>query len=111
MVCHFHNDYGLGTINAITAVSCGFKVVSVTANGYGERAGNVKLHEFVTALNVLYGVELPGFKYDKLRELARFMERMSGIPIQQHEPIIGEKVFAHESGHPHARHADRSPHV
>ena len=103
MVCHFHNDYGLGTINASTAVSCGFKVVSVTANGYGERAGNVKLHEFVTALNVLYGVEIPGFKYNKLRELARFMERMSGIPMQQHEPIIGSKVFAHESGiHTHA---------
>ena len=103
MVCHLHNDYGLGTINAITAVSCGFKVVSVTANGYGERAGNVKLHEFVTALNVLYGVEIPGFKYGKLRELARFMERVSGVPVQQHEPIIGAKVFAHESGiHTHA---------
>lgn len=103
MVCHFHNDYGLGTINAITAVACGFTVVSVTANGYGERAGNVKLHEFVAALNVLYGIEIPGFKYGKLRELARFMERMSGIPMQQHEPIVGEKVFAHESGiHTHA---------
>jgi 2-isopropylmalate synthase len=98
IVAHLHNDYGLGTINAITAVSCGFKVVSVTANGYGERAGNVKLHEFVVALRVLYGIELPGFKYDKLRELARFMERMSGIPLQQHEPIVGSKVFAHESG-------------
>jgi 2-isopropylmalate synthase len=98
IVAHLHNDYGLGTINAITAVSCGFKVVSVTANGYGERAGNVKLHEFVVALRVLYGVELPGFKYDKLRELARFMERMSGVPLQQHEPIVGSKVFAHESG-------------
>jgi len=108
MVCHFHNDYGLGSINAITAVSCGFKVVSVTANGYGERAGNVKLHEFVTALNVLYGIEIPGFKYGKLRELARFMERMSGIPMQQHEPIIGSKVFAHESGiHTHAMLIDR----
>jgi isopropylmalate/homocitrate/citramalate synthase len=98
IVAHLHNDYGLGTINAITAVSCGFKVVSVTANGYGERAGNVKLHEFVVALRVLYGIELPGFKYEKLRELARFMERMSGIPLQQHEPIVGSKVFAHESG-------------
>ena len=87
-----------GTINAITATSCGFKVISVTANGYGERAGNVKLHEFVVALRVLYGIELPGFKYGKLRELARFMERMSGIPLQQHEPIVGAKVFAHESG-------------
>lgn len=98
IVAHLHNDYGLGTINAITAVSCGFTVISVTANGYGERAGNVKLHEFVVALRVLYGIELPGFRYDKLRELARFMERMSGIPLQQHEPIVGSKVFAHESG-------------
>ncbi len=98
IVAHLHNDYGLGTINAITAVSCGFKVVSVTANGYGERAGNVKLHEFVVALRVLYGIEIPSFKYAKLRELARFMERMSGIPLQQHEPIVGSKVFAHESG-------------
>jgi isopropylmalate/homocitrate/citramalate synthase len=98
IVAHLHNDYGLGTVNAITATACGFKVVSVTANGYGERAGNVKLHEFVVALRVLYGIELPGFKYEKLRELARFMERMSGIPLQQHEPIVGSKVFAHESG-------------
>jgi 2-isopropylmalate synthase len=103
LVAHLHNDYGLGTINAITATSCGFKVISVTANGYGERAGNVKLHEYAVAMRVLYGVEIPGFKYGKLRELARFMERMSGIPMQQHEPIVGSKVFAHESGiHTHA---------
>ncbi len=98
IVAHLHNDYGLGTANAIVATSSGFKVISVTANGYGERAGNVKLHEFVVALRVLYGIDLPGFRYDKLRELARFMERMSGIPLQQHEPIVGSKVFAHESG-------------
>ncbi|MDQ6933455.1 MAG: hypothetical protein M3160_09825, partial [Candidatus Eremiobacteraeota bacterium] len=105
---HFHNDYGLATINCITALACGFKVFSVTANGYGERAGNVPLHQVVTALNVLYGVEIPGFQYGKLRELARFMERMSGIPVAQHEPIIGAKVFAHESGiHTHAMLLDR----
>ncbi len=98
LVAHLHNDYGLGTINAITALAAGFTVISVTANGYGERAGNVKLHEFVVALRALYGVEIPGFKYNKLRDLARFMEKMSGIPMQQHEPIVGTKVFAHESG-------------
>ncbi|HET9030225.1 MAG TPA: hypothetical protein VFN49_08610 [Candidatus Aquilonibacter sp.] len=108
VVAHLHNDYGLGTINAITATSCGFKVISVTANGYGERAGNVKLHEYAVALRVLYGIEIPGLKYHKLRELARFMERMSGIPMQQHEPIIGSKVFAHESGiHTHGVLIDR----
>jgi methanogen homocitrate synthase len=98
IVAHLHNDYGLGTANALEATSCGFKVISLTANGYGERAGNVKLHEYVVALRVLYGIEIPGFQYSKLRELARFMERMSGIPMQPHEPIIGTHVFAHESG-------------
>lgn len=108
VVAHLHNDYGLATINAITATSCGFKVISVTANGYGERAGNVKLHEYTVALRVLYGIEIPGFRYDKLRDLARFMERMSGMPMQQHEPIVGSKVFTHESGiHTHGVLIDR----
>jgi isopropylmalate/homocitrate/citramalate synthase len=100
---HFHNDYGLATINCITSLACGFKAFTVTANGYGERAGNVPLHQVVTALRVLYGVEIPGFKYEKLRELARFMESVSGFPIEAHEPIIGANVFSHESGiHTHA---------
>ena len=100
---HFHNDYGLATINCITSLACGFKAFTVTANGYGERAGNVPLHQVVTALRVLYGIEIPGFKYEKLRDLARFMENISGIPIQAHEPIIGSNVFSHESGiHTHA---------
>lgn len=100
---HFHNDYGLGTINCITSLACGFRAFTVTANGYGERAGNVPLHQVVTALRVLYGIEIPGFKYHKLRELARFMESVSGIPIEAHEPIIGANVFSHESGiHTHA---------
>jgi isopropylmalate/homocitrate/citramalate synthase len=46
----------------------------------------------------VYGVEIPGFKYHKLRELGRFMESMSGIPVQAHEPIIGANVFTHETG-------------
>jgi len=100
---HFHNDYGLATINCITSLASGFKAFTVTANGYGERAGNVPLHQVVTALRVLYGVEIPGFKYEKLRELARFMESVSGFPIEAHEPIIGANVFSHESGiHTHA---------
>jgi len=98
IVAHLHNDYGLGTVNAITAVSSGFKVVSVTANGYGERAGNVKLHEFVVALRVLYGIELPGSSIRSCASWRVSWSAMSGIPLQQHEPIVGSKVFAHESG-------------
>ncbi|HUY10697.1 MAG TPA: hypothetical protein VMV73_00390 [Candidatus Dormibacteraeota bacterium] len=108
VVAHLHNDYGLGTINAITATACGFKAISLTANGYGERAGNVKLHEYTVALRQLYGIEIPGFKYERLRDLARFMEKMSGVPMQQHEPIVGTRVFTHESGiHTHGVLIDR----
>jgi len=95
---HFHNDYGLATANCIASLASGFKAFTVTANGYGERAGNVYLHQVVTALRVLYGIDIPGFKYEKLRELGRFMESMSGIPVQAHEPIIGANVFTHETG-------------
>jgi isopropylmalate/homocitrate/citramalate synthase len=105
---HFHNDYGLATANCIASLACGFKAFTVTANGYGERAGNVYLHQVVTALRVLYGIEIPGFKYEKLRELGRFMESMSGVPVQAHEPIIGANVFTHETGiHAHAMLIDR----
>jgi isopropylmalate/homocitrate/citramalate synthase len=98
VVAHFHNDFGLATINAITAAASGFKTISVTANGYGERAGNVKLHELVVALRILYGVTIPGFDYSGLRSLARLLECYSGMPLQSHEPIVGLGVFAHESG-------------
>jgi isopropylmalate/homocitrate/citramalate synthase len=43
-------------------------------------------------------VVIPGFGYEKLRELARQMERVSGIPVQPTEPGIGLNVFSHESG-------------
>src|SRR5436189_2406876 len=46
----------------------------------------------------LFGIEIPGFHYDKLRTLARSLERMSGIPVQPTEPGIGLNVFSHESG-------------
>ena len=95
----------------ITAVSCGFKVVSVTANGYGERAGNVKLHEFVTALNVLYGMEIPDFKY---REAARACA-LHGT-YERHPDAAARADHRLQSvcarvGHSHACDADRSPHV
>ena len=98
LLIHFHNDYGLGTINTIAALACGAKAFCVNVNGYGERAGNAPLHEVVAALRQLYGVEIPGFKYHKLRELSRLVEKYSGMPIQAHAPIIGDMVFSHESG-------------
>ncbi len=98
LVCHFHNDFGLANINTIRAMSHGINVPTCTVNGMGERAGNAPLHQVVVTLKQLYGIELPHFKYEKLRELRRIVEDYSGIPVSAHEPIIGEGVFTHESG-------------
>ena len=95
---HFHNDYGLATINNIAAFAQGMEVFNGSLNGLGERAGNASLQEFVAALRWLYGIEIPGFRYDQLRAISRLVERHSGVPIALNDPIIGGGVFTHESG-------------
>ena len=98
LVCHFHNDFGMANVNTIRAMSHGINVPTCTANGMGERAGNAPLHQVVTSLKLLYGITLPHFKYEKLRELTHMVEDYSGIPVSAHEPVIGKGVFTHESG-------------
>ncbi len=98
IVVHFHNDFGLAGINTIRAMSHGITVPTCTINGMGERAGNAPLHEVVVGLKLLYGIDLPRFKYEKLRDLRKLVEEYSGIPVSANTPIIGEGVFIHESG-------------
>ncbi len=98
MVSHFHNDYDLATVNTMAACRHGMPSFSVTVNGIGERAGNSPLHSVVTALKELYGVTIPGFRYDLLGEARRLVEDYSGIMLQPHEPVVGDHVFVHESG-------------
>jgi isopropylmalate/homocitrate/citramalate synthase len=98
LVVHFHNDLGLGAWNTVTALGSGAEVFTTSVNGIGERAGNTPMHQVLLQLRYLFDIEIPGFRYDKLRELARHLERISGIPVQPTEPGIGLNVFRHESG-------------
>jgi isopropylmalate/homocitrate/citramalate synthase len=98
LVVHFHNDLGLGAWNTVVALGSGADVFTTSVNGIGERTGNAPMHQVLMQLRYLFGIEIPGFRYDKLRELARLMERASGIPVQPTEPGIGLNVFSHESG-------------
>ncbi len=98
LVVHFHNDFDLATINTITAMSIGANIPTVTLGGIGERAGNAPLHSLLAALKMLYGVEVPEFRYDLINEATRMASRLAGIPMQPHEPIVGTNVYTHESG-------------
>ena len=98
LVVHFHNDLGIGAWNTVVALGCGAEVFTTSVNGIGERTGNAPMHQVLLQLRYLFGIEIPGFRYEKLRDLARSMERLSGIPVQPMEPGIGLNVFSHESG-------------
>lgn len=98
LVIHFHNDFGLAAYNTVRALHHGATIPTVTVNGIGERAGNAALHTTVMILKELYGVTIPGFRYDMLAQLRLKVEQMSGLPVAAAEPIIGHNVFTHETG-------------
>jgi isopropylmalate/homocitrate/citramalate synthase len=98
LVIHFHNDFGLGAYNTVRALHHGATIPTCTVNGVGERAGNAPLHTTVMILKELYGITIPGFRYDMLWTLRRKVEEFSGLPVGATEPIIGHNVFSHETG-------------
>ena len=98
LVVHFHNDLGIGAWNTVVALGSGAEVFTTSVNGIGERTGNAPMHQVLLQLRYLFGIEIPGFKYERLRALAETMERVAGIPVSPTEPGIGRNVFSHESG-------------
>ena len=94
---HLHNDFGLGLINAITALGSGATHICTTVNGWGERAGNVPLEQLVMALKILYNRDL-GIDTTKLKELSEMISDFTKIPVPKTQPFVGDNIFTHESG-------------
>ncbi|MDJ0580787.1 homocitrate synthase [Crocosphaera sp.] len=94
---HTHNDFGLATANALAGLQAGATAVNTTVNGLGERAGNAALEEMIMALKRLYQVDL-GVETSRLRELSQLVIAASGIALPPWKAIVGDNVFAHESG-------------
>lgn len=94
---HTHNDFGLATANAIAGVKAGATCIDTTVTGLGERAGNAPLEEVVMALKLILGMDT-GVKTTMLKGLAEFVSAAAQRPLPGWKCIIGEKVFAHESG-------------
>jgi len=94
---HGHNDFGLATAAAVAAVQAGASWVQGTVNGMGERAGNADLLEVALALEALYGIPTR-LRLERVRELAKLVERLSGTPLAAWKPLTGENLFTRESG-------------
>ncbi len=94
---HGHNDFGMATAVSIAALSAGAKVVHVSVNGIGERAGNASFEEVALALKLLYGMDLP-FKFEKFYQLSKLVQELSRVPLAPNKPVVGERVFTREAG-------------
>jgi len=94
---HAHNDLGMATANTLVALQSGATCASLTVNGLGERAGNAALEEVVAALN--YSVHQNNrINLETCTELSNYIEKVSGRKNAVSKPIVGERVFSHESG-------------
>jgi len=94
---HTHNDLGMATANAIAGIRAGARFVNTTVNGLGERAGNAPLEEVVMGLKHACGMDL-GIDTHRFVELSRFVAKASQRPLPDWKPVVGKRVFSHESG-------------
>jgi isopropylmalate/homocitrate/citramalate synthase len=94
---HCHNDFGLAAANTLTALECGARAPHVCVNGLGERAGNASLEEVVMMIEALYGIRT-GIRTDRLTEVSRLVEELSGVPVAANKALVGYNAFSHEAG-------------
>ncbi|GAB6174367.1 hypothetical protein JCM15765_38450 [Paradesulfitobacterium aromaticivorans] len=93
---HAHNDLGMAAANAITAIRAGFKAVSVTVGGLGERAGNAPLEEVAVALKHILNRPI-SFDISQVNSICSLVSSITHRAIPRAKPIVGADVFTHTS--------------
>lgn len=94
---HAHNDYGLATANCLAAVHAGIRGIHTSVNGMGERTGNARLAEAVTAIHD-HTPYRTGVDESRLSAMSRLVETFSGKDVAANTPIVGRDVFTHAAG-------------
>ncbi len=93
---HGHNDFGLATANALSALESGAEWADVTVLGLGERAGCARLEEVVGLLTLVK--KRQAYRVENLRALCRLVAEAAGRPVAANHPLVGSAIFTCESG-------------
>jgi homocitrate synthase NifV len=93
---HCHNDFGMATANAITALEAGAHWADVSVLGIGERSGISALEEVAGHLRLVQGYDI--YDMNVVRELCDLVADYARIPVARNRPMAGEDIFAAESG-------------
>ncbi|MCK9372050.1 MAG: homocitrate synthase [Sulfuricurvum sp.] len=94
---HTHNDFGLANANALSGIDAGAISLNTTVIGLGERAGNASFEQILMALKHLYGEARP-IDPGMIRNLVQTVAGAANMVLSPNAPIVGERIFAHESG-------------
>ena len=94
---HCHNDFGMATANALSALEVGAQCVDVAVNGLGERCGLPPLAEVVTSLVNLYKVN-GDWDLGMIPELTELVTSFSKLESTDNQPIVGKNAFSHKAG-------------
>lgn len=89
---HAHNNYGTATACTLAGVEAGAANVETSVNGLADGAGLAAFEEVVMALTVMYGMDL-GIKLERITELSRLVQEITGIEVQPYKPLVGRSVF------------------
>lgn len=92
---HAHNDLGMATANAVTALEHGAAFVDVSVLGLGERAGIAALEQVAAWANQHRGAD---YDLSVLRALCLLAGQSAKVPVARNRPVVGEDIFAAESG-------------
>ncbi len=92
---HTHNDFGMATANAISALESGVHWADATVLGLGERAGNARLEEIAGFFSLKAGRP---YRTENLRPLCSLVSNAASKPIDRQHPIIGNDIFTCETG-------------
>ena len=91
---HCHNDLGLALANTLAAVEGGADMVEASINGLGDRTGNCCLDEVIVGLAAFYDYDLE-LNTEKLYDLCKLMEQISGIKLPFGKSLVGDNAFVH----------------
>ena len=93
---HGHNDFGLASANALSALDAGADWADVTVLGLGERAGCARLEELVGMLSLIK--KKKSYRVDQLLPLCTLVAKASRREIAVNHPLVGSAIFTCESG-------------
>ena len=97
---HCHNNLGMSVANACAAVAAGAQIVHTTVNGIGHFAGMPPTDEVAMALAIGFGIQMD-IHYERLYELSKTIEKLSGMKMQPHKPVTGEMMFSRSEEQKH----------